>query len=58
MIQLLIGLVIVGLLLYIVENYIPLSAPIKLIIRVVVVLLVIIWLLNFFGLATVPMRVR
>ena len=49
MISLLILLVIVGVCLYLVETYIPLSPPIKTVIRVVVVLILVIYLLQIFG---------
>jgi hypothetical protein len=57
-IELLVALVVVGLILYLVENYIPMSDPIKVVIRVVVVLFLIIWLLRVFGIVDVPLRVR
>lgn len=41
-------LIILGLCLYLVETYIPLSPPIKLVIRVVVVLALVLWLLRTF----------
>jgi len=58
-IELLIGLVIVGVVLYLVETYIPMDPAIKVVIRVVVVLLLILVLLRAFGLTdlSVP-RVR
>jgi hypothetical protein len=49
MIALLIVLVICGVALYLVETYIPMSPPIKLVIRVVVVLCLILYLLRAFG---------
>jgi hypothetical protein len=49
MITVLITLVIVGVCLYLVETYIPMSAPIKTVIRVIVVLILVIWLLQVFG---------
>ena len=49
MIQLIIVLVIVGVCLYLLENYVPMSPPIKTVIRVVVVLVLILWLLQAFG---------
>lgn len=49
MIEALIVLVIIGVVLYLVENYIPMSPPIKTVIRVIVVLLLCLWLLDFFG---------
>ena len=50
MIALLVTLVVVGLILYLVENYIPMSPPFKIVIRVVVVLFLILWLVRLFGL--------
>ncbi len=49
-ISLLIVLVIIGVCLYLVENYIPMAAPIKTVIRVIVVLVLVLWLLQAFGL--------
>lgn len=45
-IAVLIVLVVIGVVLYLIENYIPMSPPIKLLIRVVVVLFVVLWLLR------------
>lgn len=49
-------LVVIGVGLYLLNTYVPMAAPIKTIINVVVILLVIIWLLQIFGLfsGTVP----
>jgi hypothetical protein len=49
-ISVLIVLVILGLALYLVETYIPMSPPIKVVLRVVVVLLLVLYLLQAFGL--------
>jgi hypothetical protein len=49
LISILIVLVIVGVCLYLLETYVPLSPPIKTVIRVVVVLVLILWLLRAFG---------
>jgi len=54
MITLLIVLVILGVCLYLVETYVPMAQPIKIIIRVVVVLFIVILLLNAFGIAGAP----
>ena len=43
-------LIIVGLVLYLLEAYVPLSPPIKVVLRVVIVLILILWLLRFLGL--------
>lgn len=51
MIGLLIVLVVLGVALYLVETYVPMSPPIKVVIRVVVVLLIIVYLLRAFGVA-------
>lgn len=50
-IQILIVLVIVGVVLWLVQTYIPMAAPIKTIITVVVVLILCVWLLTLFGVA-------
>jgi hypothetical protein len=56
LISLVLVLVIVGVCLYLVETYIPLSPPIKTVIRVVVVLVLVLWLLQAFGVVgpTIP----
>ncbi len=50
MIGILVTLVIIGLLLWLVNNYIPMDAKIKSILNVVIVIAVVIWLLQAFGL--------
>ena len=55
MIQLLVVLVIVGVVLYLINNYVPMAAPIKTIINVVVVLAVCVWLLRVTGIVDIPM---
>jgi len=58
LISLIVVLIIVGVLLYLVENFILLSPPIRTILRVVVVLALILWLLQIFvGDITIP-RIR
>lgn len=49
-IQILVALIIFGVVLYLVNTYIPMAAPVKTIINVVVVILLCIWLLSTFGL--------
>jgi uncharacterized membrane-anchored protein len=49
LISVVITLVVLGLVLYLIENYIPLDPVIKTVIRVVVVLAVILWLLRVAG---------
>jgi hypothetical protein len=49
LINLVITLIVVGLLLWLVNNYIPMDSKIKSILNVVVVICVVIWLLQVFG---------
>jgi len=61
-ITVLITLIVIGLLLWLANTYIPMDGKIKNILNVVVIILVVLWLLNVFGvfsmnLGTVP-RVR
>jgi hypothetical protein len=49
LINLIITLIVVGLLLWLVNNYIPMDGKIKSILNVVVVICVVIWLLQVFG---------
>ena len=57
-ITIIIVLVVIGLVLYLIENYVPMSQPIKTVLRVVVVLALCIWLLNAFGIVNIPMRLN
>jgi hypothetical protein len=50
LIGLVLTLVVVGVLLWLLNNYIPMDAKIKRILNVVVVIVVVIWLLQAFGL--------
>lgn len=49
LINILVILIVVGVLLWIVNNYIPMDGKIKRILNVVVVVVVVIWLLQIFG---------
>ena len=49
LLQLVIPLIIVGVLLWLVNNYIPMEATIKKILNVVVIIVVVLWLLSAFG---------
>jgi hypothetical protein len=49
LIQLVIVLVVVGVILWVINSYIPMQSTIKKILNVVVVVAVIIWLLSVFG---------
>lgn len=55
MITVLVTLIIVGVVLFLIETYVPLSPPIKTLIRVVVVLFLCLWLLRIFGITDLPM---
>lgn len=50
LIQVIIVLIIVGVLLWLVNNYIPMDGKIKQILNVVVIIVVVLWLLQAFGL--------
>ncbi len=52
LISLLVVLVVVGLILWLVQTYLPLPAPIKTVITVVVILFLCIWLLQIFGIVS------
>jgi hypothetical protein len=52
LIGLIITLVVVGVILWLVNSYIPMDATIKKILNIVVVIAVVLWLLNAFGLLT------
>lgn len=59
MITLLILLIVVGLVLYVVESVLPIDPTIKLIIRAVVVIGVLVYVVQWFGLADWPgLRLR
>ena len=49
LLNLIIILVVVGVILFLINNYIPMDPKIKTILNVVVVIVVIIWLLSAFG---------
>ena len=50
LLQILIVLVVVGVLLWLVNTYIPMQGTIKSILNAVVIIVVVLWLLNVFGL--------
>ena len=50
LISLVVTLIVVGVLLWLVNNYIPMDSKIKKILNIVVVVVVVIWLLNGLGL--------
>ena len=49
LLQILMVLVVVGVLLWLVNNFIPMAGSIKSIFNAVVVIVVVVWLLNVFG---------
>ena len=49
LIGLILVLALIGLALYLIETYIPMSPPIKLVIRIVVIIVVVLWLLQLIG---------
>jgi len=56
MITVLVTLVIVGFCMYLVETYVPMPQPFRMIIRVVVALILVLWLLQVFGVYDIPVR--
>ncbi|MGC2333363.1 MAG: Thivi_2564 family membrane protein [Candidatus Acidiferrales bacterium] len=50
LIQILLVLIVVGVLLWLVNSFIPMQSTIKSILNAVVVIVVVLWLLNIFGL--------
>ena len=57
-IEIVVVLIILGLVLYLVETYVPMAQPIKTVLRVVVVLLLCLWLLSAFGIINSPVLFR
>jgi len=58
LIQLVIVLVVVGVILWVINNYIPMQSTIKQILNAVVVIVVVLWLLSVFGLIGDISRIR
>jgi hypothetical protein len=57
-INLLLVLIVIGVLLWLVNNYIPMAGSIKKILNIVVVVAVILWLLNAFGILNSLSKLR
>ncbi len=53
LINIVLVLVVVGVCLWLVNTYVPMAAPIKTIINVVVVLFLVLWLLSLFGIGDI-----
>jgi hypothetical protein len=51
-------LVVVGFLLWLIEKYIPMDATIKRIIEIVIIIAVVFWLLNIFGILSAVTAIR
>ena len=49
MLPIIIGLIVIGVLLYLVNAYVPMDPKIKTILNAVVIICVVLWLLNVFG---------
>ena len=54
MIGILLTLIVVGLILHLVLTYVPMAAPVKTVLLVVVVIFLCLWLLRVFGIADMP----
>jgi len=49
LLQVVLVLIVVGVLLWLINRFIPMASPIKTILNIVVVIVVVLWLLNLFG---------
>jgi len=58
LVQIVMALIVVGVLLWLVDRFIPMQATIKSIVNAVVVIAVVVWLLNVFGLFTSLSRIH
>ena len=58
LVQILIVLIVVGVLLWLVNSFIPMQGTIKSILNAIVVIAVVLWLLNVFGLLHNLSRIR
>ena len=58
LIQLVVVLIVIGVLLWLVNRFIPMAGSIKSILNAVVVIVVVLWLLNVFGLFHSFARIR
>ncbi|MHB1662176.1 MAG: Thivi_2564 family membrane protein [bacterium] len=56
LIQVILTLIVIGVLLWLVNSYIPMASSIKSIINIIVVIAVILWLLSFFGILNIYSR--
>jgi preprotein translocase subunit SecE len=58
LLQVVITLIVVGIILWLINSYIPMDSKIKSILNIVVVIAVIIWLLNAFGILGSASNIR
>ena len=58
LIQVVIVLIVVGVLLWLINRFIPMDSKIKTILNIVVVIAVILWLLNIFGILSSASNIR
>ncbi|HUI43532.1 MAG TPA: Thivi_2564 family membrane protein [Terriglobia bacterium] len=58
LIQVVVTLIVVGILLWLINRFIPMAGAIKSILNAVVVIAVVLWLLNVFGLLSTLSRVH
>ena len=58
LVTIIVVLVVIGLVLYLINTYIPMARPVKTVLNVVVVLMLCLWLLNAFGIVNVPIRIK
>ena len=58
LVQLVLVLVVVGVILWVINNYIPMQSTIKQLLNAVVVIAVVLWLLSVFGLIGDISRIR
>jgi hypothetical protein len=56
LIQVILSLIVIGVLLWLVNTYIPMASSIKSIINIIVVIAVVLWLLSFFGILNIYSR--
>lgn len=58
MITIILVLIITGVCLYLIETFVPLSPPIIIVIRVITVLFIVLFLLNAFGIYSLPVKIN
>jgi hypothetical protein len=56
-IEIIIVIAIVGVILWAVNQYVPMAAPVKNVLNIVVIIILVIWLLRVFGLFTGGLRI-